>query len=199
MRKSDKILLGLVGAGVVGVAGVAVIERSPGDAIPQTARLDPDSVNEWSAPADVPALSEDTDYPNDYYVPNVGYYHAPYHAFYPYHFNTFQSGRGYYHGGSWWPAAMVTGILSSRPSHSEVVRAAQVRSQSSPSRSSPFASRPSTNSTHASSDSTHASGSSAHGSTGSASGSKSGSSSSSGSVSHGGFGSTGHSSGSSSS
>lgn len=41
-------------------------------------------------------------YTNNHYVPGVGYYHAPYRAWYPLPYNHFdaQTGR-YFHGGQW--------------------------------------------------------------------------------------------------
>ncbi|MDB6137298.1 MAG: hypothetical protein JWO94_370 [Verrucomicrobiaceae bacterium] len=56
------------------------------------------------------------EYPNDYYVPGMGYYHAPHHAFFPYRYNFFDSGRGYYRGGSWSPVAGTSAMGASTPS-----------------------------------------------------------------------------------
>jgi len=58
------------------------------------------------------------EYPNNYYAPGMGYYHAPHHSFFPFAFNAFQAGRGYYHGGSWWPSPNTSSIRSSTPSTS---------------------------------------------------------------------------------
>ena len=58
------------------------------------------------------------EYPNDYYVQGMGYYHAPHHSFFPYRFNSYDPGRGYYYGGSWWPTASPSTVRSSSPSGS---------------------------------------------------------------------------------
>ena len=39
-------------------------------------------------------------YTNNTYQPSQGYYHAPYHAWYPMPYGHFQPGRGYYYGGA---------------------------------------------------------------------------------------------------
>ena len=45
-----------------------------------------------------------------------GYYHAPYHSFYPHPYNYYFPGRGYYHGGSYSVAPERSGISASSPS-----------------------------------------------------------------------------------
>ena len=60
-----------------------------------------------------PPVSLEAVYTNDYYVPGVGYYHAPYRAWFPYPYNHFDPQRRlYYHGGQWAPAphASITNI-----------------------------------------------------------------------------------------
>lgn len=54
---------------------------------------------------DAPAaeVSENQSYDNNSFLPGVGYYHAPYHAWFPMAYNQFDAGRGYYRGGSWFP------------------------------------------------------------------------------------------------
>jgi hypothetical protein len=49
-----------------------------------------------------PPLSADALYTNNFYVPGVGYYHAPFRAWYPLPYNHFdpQSQR-YFYGGQW--------------------------------------------------------------------------------------------------
>ncbi len=120
------------------------------------------------------------EYPNNAYVPGMGYYHASHHAFFPYSYNYYDAGRGYYYGGSWWPRASPSTVRSSSPSPSV---ASQLR-------------RALTTGTMISSSGGHYSSSSTSGGHGfsSSSGKSSGSSSS---VSRGGFGSSSHSSGSS--
>ncbi len=54
------------------------------------------------------AISTDNVYTNNYYLPGVGYYHAPFRAWYPLPYNHFdpQSHR-YFFGGQWSAAPMV--------------------------------------------------------------------------------------------
>ncbi|HUR46571.1 MAG TPA: hypothetical protein VMZ27_11900 [Candidatus Saccharimonadales bacterium] len=61
-------------------------------------------------------LSSDNTYTNNHYVHGVGYYHAPYHAWFPYPYNSYQIGRGYYHGGTWSPEPNASPTTVSRPS-----------------------------------------------------------------------------------
>lgn len=55
--------------------------------------------------AHAPPVSAQNVYTNNYYVPGVGYYHAPFRAFYQVPYNYFEpkSGR-YFFGGQWGPA-----------------------------------------------------------------------------------------------
>jgi hypothetical protein len=55
---------------------------------------------------------------NNTYVAGRGYYHAPYHSFYPFPYNTYSAGRGYYHGGTYTSEPNRSGITSSSPVHS---------------------------------------------------------------------------------
>ena len=70
-------------------------------------------------------LSAENVYTNDFQVPGVGYYHAPYRAWYPLPYNHLdpQTGR-YFHGGTWsaTPHASITNLSS--PSDA-ALRAAQ--------------------------------------------------------------------------
>ena len=47
------------------------------------------------------AYNNDRDRENNSYIQGIGYYHSPYHAWYPFPFNFHTAGRGYYYGGSW--------------------------------------------------------------------------------------------------
>ena len=51
---------------------------------------------------------------NNTYHPSHGYWHAPYHAWYPLPYNSFQSGRGYYHGGAFTATPHQSSITASR-------------------------------------------------------------------------------------
>lgn len=62
-----------------------------------------------------PAVSTNQVYTNNHYVSGVGYYHAPYGGWYARPFNTYLPGRGYYHGGDWWPTPYSGPIVVSTP------------------------------------------------------------------------------------
>lgn len=47
-------------------------------------------------------VAEGQAYPNNYYVPGAGYYHAGFSRFYPIRYQEYDAARGgYYYGGSW--------------------------------------------------------------------------------------------------
>jgi len=82
----------LVAAGVVGiplVLGVAQCGRQPKQSNEETP----------------PTVNTETSYPNNHFLPGAGYYHAPYHAWFPLPFNHHDSARGWFRGGSWRGAA----------------------------------------------------------------------------------------------
>lgn len=69
---------------------------------------------------------------NNTYVAGRGYYHAPYHGFYPYPYNVFTPGRGYYHGGTYTAEPDRSGISASSPARGTgVSRGGFTRSSSS--------------------------------------------------------------------
>jgi hypothetical protein len=68
---------------------------------------------DWQAQSDS-ASSEI--YTNNTYVAGRGYYHAPYHSFFPFPYNAFIPGRGYYHGGQYRNEPDRSGIAASSPS-----------------------------------------------------------------------------------
>ncbi len=66
-------------------------------------------------PAGPPAVSTDNVYTNNYYVPGVGYYHAPYRQWFPIQYNHYDpQTKSYYHGGQWSlaPFESITNISS---------------------------------------------------------------------------------------
>ena len=63
---------------------------------------------------DVDPVNGSTTYVNNHYVPGVGYYHAPYMAFFPVRYNDFSPGQGYYYGGSYHQSAETATVTSSR-------------------------------------------------------------------------------------
>ena len=98
------------------------------------------SEDQWERPnADAVNVSAEQEYSNDAYVPNVGFYHAPYNAWYPFRYNYYDEPRGYYAGGSWRPQPEVSEIIRSRPSSvaiAAVLAAERERQRASPNRSS---------------------------------------------------------------
>jgi hypothetical protein len=142
----------------------------------------------------------DRDYDNDAYTPGVGYYHAPYHAWFPMRFDSHDPARGYFRGGLWLAARDASGITRSRPT-ADALAAARAAYQKQHPGSSGYRSSSSIHygsggysSFGHGSTTYHSSGwdgsSSSHGSAG---GSKSSGGGSSAGVSHGGFGSHGSS------
>lgn len=79
------------------------------------------------------ALSPNSTYTNNHYVRGAGYYHAPYHAWFPFPYNSYAPDRGYYHGGSWTPEPNKSSTMASQPS-AETVRTAQAAHRSAVSR-----------------------------------------------------------------
>jgi hypothetical protein len=89
--------------------------------------------------ADGGSISPDQEYSNDDYIPNVGYYHAPYNAWYPFRYNYYYESRGYYAGGNWHPQAEISQIVRSRPSsvaYAALLAAQRERQRGSSTRSS---------------------------------------------------------------
>ena len=109
MKRSTSIRLLLIGA----VAGTTL------------AGCDSDPAYERSQ------LSADNTYTNNHYVHGAGYYHAPYRAWFPYPYNSFTPGRGYFHGGQWNSAPDPVPLQSSRPEPA-AVRSAQALHDTTP-------------------------------------------------------------------
>lgn len=61
-------------------------------------------------------VAADRTYQNNEFVPGVGYYHAPYHSWFPFPLNHHDPARGYFAGGLWQAVPFAAGVLSSRPS-----------------------------------------------------------------------------------
>lgn len=72
------------------------------------------------SPTRVPLASADLSYTNNYYIPSAGYYHAPFHAWYPQPYNFYDAARGYYYGGNWHPEPYVGGATESRPNPNSI-------------------------------------------------------------------------------
>jgi hypothetical protein len=63
-------------------------------------------------------LSTENVYTNNFYIPGVGYYHAPFSAWYPLPYNHFDPAtKRFYYGGQWGTAAWqsITNISSPNP------------------------------------------------------------------------------------
>lgn len=68
-----------------------------------------DSADEFSS------WDQSQTYTNNYYVAGRGYYHAPYHAWYPLPYNYRDPARGYFHGGNYTVGPHISSITESRP------------------------------------------------------------------------------------
>lgn len=64
-------------------------------------------------------------YTNNYHIARLGYYHAPFRAWYPLPYNHYDAQRNaYYHGGTWSPAPQMTITNLSEPTP-DALRAAR--------------------------------------------------------------------------
>jgi hypothetical protein len=64
---------------------------------------------------------------NDTLLPGVGYYHAPFNAFYSLQYNAYDPVRKmYYYGGMWWPTPHRSIVNISAPSLDAIRRAEQI-------------------------------------------------------------------------
>ncbi len=74
------------------------------------------------------AISTAGVYTNDHHVPGIGYYHAPYHAWYPMPYNSYDlARRKYFHGGQWTEQPHRSIINISAPTGSAVAVAQSAR------------------------------------------------------------------------
>lgn len=89
----------LVTAGVmVGLVGLTGCAREAADIPPPLPGANAKVISQEQLARD---LQEQKDEENNSYTPGLGYYHSIYHGWFPYPFNYFYLGRGYYRGGSW--------------------------------------------------------------------------------------------------
>lgn len=73
-----------------------------------------------------PPVSAENVYTNNYYVPGVGYYHAPFRAFYQVPYNFYEpKSQKYFFGGQWAtaPHLSVTNISSPTPEVAQLAEA----------------------------------------------------------------------------
>ena len=76
-----------------------------------------------------PPISAENVYTNNYYVSGVGYYHAPFRAFYPMPYNFFEpKNQQYFFGGQWAATPHQTISNISAPLHSGAQQAEAQRS-----------------------------------------------------------------------
>ncbi len=113
-RRSRNIALVFIGAVTV-AGGLAAWEAWQ--------RAQASSARQPSPQPAAPPVSADQVYTNNAFIPGVGYYHAPYHAWFPHPFNYYDPVRGYYAGGLWQAAPFLVSLLNSRPSNDAVATA----------------------------------------------------------------------------
>lgn len=56
-----------------------------------------------AAPPAPPTVDANTTYPMNHFLPGAGYYHAPFHGWFPMPFNFHDPARGWFRGGQWRP------------------------------------------------------------------------------------------------
>ncbi|HUR56868.1 MAG TPA: hypothetical protein VM029_04105 [Opitutaceae bacterium] len=121
MRRSTQVALVLLGtAGVVGVATTWDAWRRSREREKQERLL-------ATTPPEAAPVSAERTYTNNEYVPGVGYYHAPFFAWYPFPWNFHNPARGYFAGGQWHTTPFTSGVLSSQPTPQAVAAAAAVQ------------------------------------------------------------------------
>ena len=105
-------MLLLSGALAAGVGIAAISDPGPPRA---------GAASDWGG---APYDDENQDQQNNSYMPGVGFYHSPFHAWYPLFFNTHDPRRGYYYGGSWHPVPFAGRVpATSKPSPAGWMRA----------------------------------------------------------------------------
>ncbi|MBI3867354.1 MAG: hypothetical protein HY299_02400 [Verrucomicrobia bacterium] len=119
MKRSTTIRLVLSGA----LAGSALTGCGPEET---TTTASTQAVSQ-----DVDAITTSESYTNNHHVQGVGYYHAPYHSWWPHPYNYYLPGRGYYHGGNWSDQPHSSGLTSSQPTSSAARQAQTARSATS--------------------------------------------------------------------
>jgi len=81
------------------------------------------------SPAGRPAISSENVYTNNFYLPGMGYYHAPFCAWYPHPYNFYDAQkRQYFFGGQWAPDPFQSIINVSSPSPQTARNSQAVRS-----------------------------------------------------------------------
>lgn len=81
-----------------------------------------------SGSSDEPRITPASVYVNDHHIPGAGYYHAPFHAFFPKPYNFYDaSTHQYYHGGQWSLAPYQSVINVSAPTSDAALLAQRAR------------------------------------------------------------------------
>ena len=70
-------------------------------------------------------ITQNNVYTNDYFVPGVGYYHAPFQAWYPLRYNQYDAQKHRYYFGGQWANAPHQSIINISSPTSEAVQMAQ--------------------------------------------------------------------------
>lgn len=123
-RRSKRVALVLLGTmGVIGGAVAWDGWRRAGQAANAASTL-PEA-------APVPVAADRT-YQNNEFTPGVGYYHAPYHSWFPFPYNHHDPARGYFAGGLWQAAPFALGMLGSRPNAGAVTSALAMQQRRDP-------------------------------------------------------------------
>jgi hypothetical protein len=81
-----------------------------------------------AAVAQAPHVTPESYYTNDDHIPGAGYYHAPFRAFFPHPYNTFDANRKmYFYGGQWGPTPYLSIVNISSPTPEAAKAAEAVR------------------------------------------------------------------------
>jgi len=76
----------------------------------------------------IPRVTTDSYYTNDAHIPGVGYYHAPFQAFFPHPYNHYDAQRRmYFYGGQWGSAPHRSIVNISAPTPDAAQRAEAMR------------------------------------------------------------------------
>lgn len=105
LRRSQTVVL-LLGGALATTMGPAGCSSQDDDNVPP-----PPPPNTGVVQAGQVQDNQDLD--NNSYVPGIGYYHSPFHTWFPYPFNWYYPGRGYFYGGSWNPTGY-SGVVPAR-------------------------------------------------------------------------------------
>ena len=81
-----------------------------------------------AAASAIPRVTTESYYTNDAHIPGVGYYHAPFRAFYPQPYNHYDAQRKmYFYGGTWGAAPHRSIVNISAPTPEAAQRAEAAR------------------------------------------------------------------------